>query len=116
MPQINPEIDPRKQKFLGHFHPEDRQIVIAWTFGRLRRRPEITAEDLAKGLRSELKTEHVKDVYPYLRERLLFIFEARPHVITDWAAWCIEWQGLTPDEKKEARERFEMKRALWGRK
>lgn len=116
MPQTKIEIDPRKVNFLGHFHPDDRATVIAWTFAKLRREPELTAEELTEQLKKQVHTHHVKDFYPYLRERVLFIFEARRHVIVDWCEWCKEWHALTPEDKKAARVRFEAKQELWTRR
>jgi hypothetical protein len=111
------EIDPRKTDFLGHFHPEDRQTVIEWTFRRFKTTAKTpTAEQLFEALRKELHKHSVKDVYPFLRERLLFMFEARPQVIRGWAEWCLEWHALPAEEKQAAKSRFKRGRDLWVRR
>ncbi len=111
------ELDSRKTDFLGHFHPEDRQTVIEWTFRRFKTTAKTpTAEELFDALRTEIHKNSVKDVYPFLRERLLFIFEARPDVIEGWVEWCLEWHALSREEKQAAKNRFKRGRELWVRR
>ena len=116
MPQKKIEIDPRKTNFLGHFHPEDRKTVIEWSFRPFQKGEVPDANQLFDALRRELYQHHTKDVYPYLRERLLFIFEARPEVIQAWADWVLEWHALPKEEKEAAKSRFKRGRELWVRR
>jgi len=117
MPQDRIEIDPRKTNFLAHFHPEDRKTVIEWTTKHLKKADDLpSVEQLFKSLRGELNQGRTRDVYPYLRERLLFMFEARPEVINGWVAWCLEWHTLTLKEKVAAKQRFKKGKELWVRR
>ena len=108
------EIDRRKTDFLGHFQPEDQALVIEWTFHKLQAWPEMDAPQLAKAIRTHANSYHVKDCFPYLRERLLFIFERKEEVIQNWAQWCIDWSSLTEDEKDKARLRFARSKSLFS--
>lgn len=108
------EIDRRKTDFLGHFQPEDQALVIEWTFHKLQAWPGMTAPQLAKAIRTHANSYHVKDCFPYLRERLLFIFERKEEVIQNWAQWCIDWSSLTEDEKDKARLRFARSKSLFS--